>query len=283
MTPLRRRMSEDMQIRNLSPHTQRAYLTAVAKFAEHFGTSPAKLGPEHVRTYQLYLLEQHQGYSAFRHAVAALRFLYRITLGRAWAVERIPYPRQPKKLPIVLSLREVAQLLAAAPGIKQRALLATTYAAGLRVSEVVRLKVRDIDSQRMVIRVEQGKGQKDRYLMLSPRLLELLRTYWRAKRPGEWLFPGNPRTKPMGPRSANRVCREAVQRSGLTKPATVHTLRHSFATHLLEAGVDVRTIQVLLGHRSLRTTAGYLHLAPQTLQTTPSPFDLLPTAEEESA
>jgi site-specific recombinase XerD len=160
--------------------------------------------------------------------------------------------------------------------------LATTYAAGLRVSEVVGLKVSDIDSQRMVIRVCQGKGRKDRYVMLSPRLLEILRTYWRAKRPSAWLFPGQPATKPLVTRSVNRVCRQAVQQAGLTKPATVHTLRHSFATHLLEAGVDVRTIQLLLGHRSLKTTAGYMHLSSQKLHATPSPLDLLPTGEEET-
>lgn len=282
MTPLRQRMSEDMQIRDLSPHTQRAYLTAVAQFAQHFGKSPAELGPEHVRTYQLHLLAQQRSRSAFIITVSALRFLYHVTLERDWGLKRIPYPHQPKKLPIVLSPGEVAQLLAATPGIKPHALLATTYAAGLRVSEVVGLRVSDIDSQRMVIRVRQGKGRKDRYVMLSPRLLGILRTYWRAKRPADWLFPGNPRTKPMVTRSANRVCREAVLRAGLTKQASVHTLRHSFATHLLEAGVDVRTIQLLLGHRSLKTTAGYMHLAPHKLQATPSPLDLLPTGEEET-
>ena len=283
MTPLRQRMCEEMQIRNLSPATQRTYLTAVTQFAQHFGQSPAELGPDQIRAYQLHLLAQQRSISTVTITVCALRFLYQVTLHQDWAVEAIPYPRQPKQLPIVLSLAEVAQLLAATPGIKPHALLATTYAAGLRVSEVVHLKVRDIDSQRMVIRVHQGKGRKDRYVMLSPRLLEILRTYWRAKRPTEWLFPGNPYTKPMATRSVNRVCGQAVHRAGLTKPVTVHTLRHSFATHLLEAGVDVRTIQLLLGHRSLRTTAGYLHVALHKVQTTPSPLDLLPTAEDVAA
>jgi site-specific recombinase XerD len=283
MTPLRQRMCEEMQIRNLSPATQRTYLTAVTQFAQHFGQSPAELGPDQIRAYQLHLLAQQRSISTLTITVCALRFLYQVTLGQDWAVEAIPYPRQPKQLPIVLSLAEVAQLLAATPGIKQQALLATTYAAGLRVSEVVHLKVSDIDSQRMVIRVHQGKGRKDRYVMLSPRLLEILRTYWRTKRPTEWLFPGNPCTKPMVTRSVNRVCGQAVHRAGLTKPVTVHTLRHSFATHLLEAGVDVRTIQLLLGHRSLRTTAGYLHVALHKVQTTPSPLDLLPTEEDVAA
>ncbi len=227
MTPLRQRMSEDMQIRDLSPHTQRAYLSAVAQFAQHFGQSPAALGPAQVRTYQLHLLAQQRSRSAFIITVSALRFLYQVTLEQDWALKRIPYPHQPQKLPIVLSPGEVVQLLAATPGIKQHALLATTYAAGLRVSEVVGLKVSDIDSQRMVIRVCQGKGRKDRYVMLSPRLLEILRTYWRAKRPSAWLFPGQPATTPLVTRSVNRVCRQAVQQAGLTKPATVHTLRHA--------------------------------------------------------
>ncbi len=283
MTPLRQRMCEEMQIRNLSPDTQRTYLTAVRQFAQYFGQSPAELGPDQIRAYQLHLLAQQRSISTVTITVCALRFLYQVTLHQDWAVEAIPYPRQPKQLPIVLSLTEVAQLLAATAGIKPHALLATTYAAGLRVSEVVHLKVSDIDSQRMVIRVHQGKGRTDRYVMLSPRLLEILRTYWRAKRPTEWLFPGNPYTKPMATRRVNRVCGQAVHRAGLTKPVTVHTLRHSFATHLLEAGVDVRTIQLLLGHRSLRTTAGYLHVALHKVQTTPSPLDLLPTAEDVAA
>jgi len=283
MTPLRQRMCEEMQIRNLSPATQRTYLTAVTQFAQHFGQSPAELGPDQIRTYQLHLLAQQRSHSTLTITVCALRFLYQVTLGQDWAVKALPYPRRPKLLPVVLSPAEVAQLLAATPGIKPHALLATTYAAGLRVSEVVRLKVPDIDSQRMVIRVQQGKGRKDRYVMLSPRLLEILRTYWRAKRPADWLFPGQPRTKPLATRSVNRVCRQAVQRAGLTKQATVHTLRHSFATHLLEAGVDVRTIQLLLGHRSLRTTAGYLHIALHQVQATTSPLDLLPTGEDTEA
>lgn len=280
MTPLRQRMSEDMQIRNLSPHTQRAYITAVAQFARHFGKSPTALGPEHVRAYQLHLLAHKRSRSTMIITVSALRFLYRVTLGHAWALERIPYPHRPKQLPVILSPHEVARLLAATPGLKHHALLATTYAAGLRVGEVVGLRVSDIDSQRMVLRIRQGKGRKDRYVMLSPRLLEILRTYWRATRPREWLFPGHPATKPMATRSVNRLCWKAVRRARLTKRVTVHTLRHSFATHLLEAGIDVRTIQFLLGHRSLKTTAGYLHLALQTIQATPSPLDLLPTAEE---
>jgi site-specific recombinase XerD len=276
MTPLRQRMREDMQLRNLSPHTQRAYLSAVAHFAQYFKKSPALLGPEHIRTYQLHLLAQQRSTSSLIITVSALRFLYRITLATAWTPEQIPYPQRAQKLPVVLSLAEVAQFLAAAPGLKYQAVLTTAYAAGLRISELRVLRIEDIDSQRMVIRIRQGKGAKDRYVMLSPRLLALLRTYWKTLRPKEWLFPGRFGTEPLDVRSLNGACRKAAHCAGLTKPVRIHTLRHSFATHLLEAGVDIRTIQFLLGHRHLKTTARYLHIAPPGLLTTPSPLDLLP-------
>ena len=275
MTPLRQRMCEDMQLRQFSPLTQQAYLSAVTRFAVHFGRSPAQLGPAHVRQYQLYLLSRHAGRSVLVTSLAALRFLFTVTLGRPWSVERVPYPRTQRILPVVLSQAEVVRFLAAIPGLKQRALLTTIYAAGLRVSEVVALKVSDIDSQRMVIRVRQGKGRTDRSVILSPRLLTLLRTYWKALRPTEWLFPGRVPGAPLTTRQVKRICQEIRQHAGFTKAVSPHTLRHSFATHLLEAGTDLRSIQLLLGHRSLSTTARYLHISPQVVSTVQSPLDLV--------
>jgi integrase/recombinase XerD len=275
MTPLRQRMSEDMQLRHFSPRTQEAYLAAVARFAQHFGRSPAQLGPDHIRQYHLFLLSHHRSRSVLMLTGAALRFVYTVTLRRPWSVERLPYPRRQRTLPVVLSRAEVARFLAAIAGLKHRALLTTIYAAGLRVSEVVTLKVRDIDSQRMVIRVCQGKGAKDRYVVLSPRLLTLLRTYWKAHRPTEWLFPGRIPGNPLTTRQVMRICHEVRQQAGLTKAVSPHTLRHSFATHLLEAGTDLRSIQLLLGHRSLSTTARYLHISPQLGLAVQSPLELL--------
>ena len=278
MTPLRQRMREDMQIRHLSPHTQRAYLAAITRFAKHFGRSPTDLGLEEIRTYQLHLVSGGTGHSAFTIAVSALRFLYTVTLHKDWRVDQIPHARRPQRLPVILSPTEVTQLLAAAPTLKYRTALTIVYAAGLRVSEVLALKVHDIDSHRMVIRVAQGKGRKDRYVMLSPKLLTLLRTYWKAARPADWLFPSKIPGQPLNVASLQRACQEARQAAGLTKPVTVHTLRHSFATHLLESGTNVRAIQLLLGHRSLATTARYTHVSPQVFGALPSPFDRLPQA-----
>jgi site-specific recombinase XerD len=275
MTPLRQRMREDMQLRHFSLRTQEAYLAAVSRFAQHFGQSPTQLGPDHIRQYHLHLLSRHASRSALVITVAALRFVYTVTLRRPWSVERLPYPRPQRTLPVVLSRAEVAHFLAAIPRLKHRALLTTVYAAGLRVSEVVALKVSDIDSQRMVIRVRQGKGAKDRYVVLSPRLLPLLRTYWTTCHPTEWLFPGRVPGHPLTTRQVTRICHEVRQQAGLTKAVSAHTLRHSFATHLLEAGTDLRSIQLLLGHRSLTTTARYLHVSPQLGLTVQSPLDLL--------
>jgi integrase/recombinase XerD len=227
MTALRQRMSEDMQLRKLSAHTQRAYIAAVAKFAQHFGQSPAQLGPEHVRAYQLHLVAQQAGDSTLTITVCALRFLYRVTLGKDWSVERIPHPRHPQKLPEILSAGEVAQFLGAIATLKYRAALMTAYAAGLRISEVVALKATDIDSQRMLIRVVQGKGRKDRYVMLSPRLLEILRAYWQAARPRGWLFPGRKPLRHLHVCNLQRACQEARQAAGLTKRVTMHTLRQA--------------------------------------------------------
>ena len=279
MTPLRQRMIEDMRIRNLSPRTITCYVRQVARFAEHFGRSPQRLGPEEIRAYQHYLVDERRvSESRLVQTVAALRFLYQISLGREWPIRFIPFPRQRRRQPVVLSPEEVARLLAAAAGLKPRAVLTTAYAAGLRTGEVSRLRLVDIDSSRGVIRVEQGKGRKDRLVMLSPRLVEALRVYWRAYRPAEWLFPG-PTGQPITPRTVLRYCKRAATAAGLDKHVTLYTLRHSFATHLHEAGADVRTIQVLLGHRSLSTTARYTHISTATLHAAPSPLDLLPVAD----
>jgi integrase/recombinase XerD len=278
MTPLRQRMLEDMQIRNLSPHTQTTYVQQVTQFARHFGRSPDTLGPEEIRAYQVYLTNDKQlAPGSILIAVAALRFLYKITLQREWTVaDTIPAPKKPQTLPIVLSRAEVRQFLTTVSSLKHRTILSVCYAAGLRISEAVRLQPADIDSQRMVLRVAQGKGQKDRYVMLSPRLLELLRTWWRVAKPQPWLFPGGRVGQPITPDAVEEACQKAQRRCGIPKPITPHSLRHAFAVHLLEAGTDVRTIQLLLGHRSLATTARYLRIATSTVCATRSPFDLLP-------
>ena len=278
MTPLRQRMLEDMQIRHLASSTQRAYVEHVARFARHFGRSPALLGPEEIRAYQVYLTNDKQLAPASRViTVAALRFFYTVTLQKTWSVEAvIPAPKTPQTLPVVLSPAEVVQFLGCVAAPKHRAILTTCYAAGLRISEAVRLTPAAIDSQRMVLRVEQGKGQKDRYVMLSPKLLEILREWWRVSRPRHWLFPGARPGHPITSRAVNRACRKAHRRCGIPKPITPHSLRHAFAVHLLEAGTNVRTIQLLLGHRSLATTARYLAIATTQVCATASPLDLLP-------
>jgi integrase/recombinase XerD len=283
MTPLRRRMIDDMQLRNLAPRTIKAYVSRVGTFARHFGRSPEALGPDDVRAYLLYLVqEKHVSWTVYNQTVAALKFLYEVTLERPGVLQRIRCPKQPKKLPIVLSTDETARFFAAILGVKHRAILMTAYAAGLRISEVVSLRPDDIDSQRMVIRVRQGKGRKDRYVMLSPRLLTLLREYWKAARPTEWLFPGDVPGQPISGKAVYMVCVQAARTASLGKHVTVHTLRHSFATHLLEAGTDIRTIQVLLGHRKLETTAIYTHVSPTAVETTRSPLDQIETLPGEA-
>src|SRR5881409_351843 len=275
MTPLRQRMLEDMQIRNYSPPTIDAYLRSVAQFAKHFHTAPDHLGPEHIRTYQLHLLHQQVSKSIFIQTVCALRFFYETTLGRPWIAEYIPYPKKPKKLPVVLSRDEVKALILATNHLKHRAMLATLYATGVRVSELCQLQGTDIDSQRMVIQVRQGKGKRDRFVMLSPNLLPLLRRYWKLYQLRSWLFPGHRITEPITRMSVARLCTQAGRAAQLTKAVYPHLLRHSFATHLLEAGVDLRRIQLLLGHASLRSTSLYLHVAHPALHATESPFDAL--------
>jgi site-specific recombinase XerD len=279
MTPLRRRMIDDMTLRNFTKATIKAYVRAVARFARHFHCSPDRLGREHVRAYLLHLLnEQHVSHSYYKLTRCAWRFLYRETLGRDDVPASLAPVKQPRSLPVVLGPDELARFFAAIKNLKHRALLMTAYAAGLRVSEVTRLCVADIDSARMVIRVRHGKGQKDRYVMLSPRLLEVLRAYWKAVRPGDFLFPGAAPDRPLTTGSVRTVCSRARRAAGLEKHVTAHTLRHSFATHLLESGTDLRTIQVLLGHHSFSTTARYVHAATASLPSTKSPFDRLDLA-----
>ena len=252
-------------------------------FARHFGQSPASLGPEQIRDYQLFLTNRKKmAPSSITVAISALRFLYQVTLKRGWDLgQSIPYPKQPRKLPVVASPEEVLHFLDCAPGLKHRAILTACYAAGLRVSEAVSLRPVDIDSRRQVIRIHQGKGRKDRYVMLSPRLLAVLRDYWRTFRPTSrhWLFPGASPAHPLTTKAVVLACHKAQRLSRLSKPLTPHSLRHCFAVHLLEAGTDIRTIQLLLGHRSLSTTARTLHLAAFKVSTTTSPLDLPQSAE----
>jgi site-specific recombinase XerD len=262
-------MIEDMTVRNLSPATQRSYVHAVAKFSRHFGRSPDRLGLEDVRAFQVHLVSTGISWPALNQTVCALRFFYGVTLGHAEIPERIPYARQPRTLPIVLSADEVVRFLEAVPSLKTRTALTTAYAAGLRASEAVGLKLRDIDSRRMVMRVEHGKGGKDRYVMLSTQLLNILRIYWRLARPQGWLFPG--RNGPIDVQVLYSACAAA----GLGKRVTVHTLRHSFATHLLENGTDIRSIQVLLGHNNLSSTARYTRVSSGLIAKTQSPLERL--------
>jgi len=271
-------MTEDMQVRNLSPHTQASYLQQVSLFARYFRRSPELLTPEHIRTYQIYLTnEKKLAPSSINTAVAALRFLYRVTLKRKWTFEEdVPFPKKQQKLPVVLSPEEVVHFLNCVDRGKHRVILTTCYAAGLRISEALRLKATAIDSARMVIRVEQGKGRKDRYVMLSPKLLEILRSYWRAVRPKEWLFPSVRDDQPITKDAVEVACQKAHRLARLPKRVTPHSLRHAFAVHLLESGTDIRTIQLLLGHRSSATTSKYLHIATSRVCATSSPLDLLP-------
>jgi len=277
MTRLRQRMIEDLQLRNYSPLTIRSYTKAVADFARHFNRPPDQLGPEQIRAYQLHLLHERKlAPSTLQVRTAALRFFYTQTLKQNWFVENVARPKVPRKLPTVLSLEEVTALLDATPNLKHRALLATLYATGLRCAEALQLKSTDIDSERMVILVREGKGQRPRQVMLCPKLLNLLRAYWRWRRPTNWLFPGQDPNSPMHPSGVRQICQGLAQKLGIHKRVSPHTWRHSFATHLLDAGADLRTIQVLLGHASLKTTARYLHVSVRRVQATQSPLQELP-------
>jgi integrase/recombinase XerD len=281
VTHLRKRMLEELQRRNYSEGTTRAYLQAVQQFAVHFGKSPDKLGPDDLRSYQAYLLvERKLAVASVVARVAALRFFFVRTLKRREFREELPYPKSHRRLPTVLSLEEVARLIDAAGNLMQRALLMTLYGTGMRRTEVSMLKVRDIDSRRMMIRVERGKGGDSRDLPLSPALLETLREYWRWKKPRIYLFPSSigqrgGQDSPISDKTVWYACKEAARHARITKHVTPHTLRHSWATHLLEAGTDLRTIQVLLGHGDLETTAKYLHLSQRHLQTVLNPLESL--------
>lgn len=275
ISPLRRRMIEDMTVRNLSPATQRSYLHAVTKFSRYFGRSPDRLGLEEVRAFQVHLVSTGISWPALNQTVCALRFFYGVTLGDDELPERIPYAREPRKLPVVLSTDEVVRFLEAVPSLKTRTALTTAYAAGLRASETIGLRVGDVDSGRMIIRVEHGKGGKDRTVMLSQQLLSILRTYWRLARPKHWLFPGRDEGKPIDVQVLHAACRSACAAAGLAKRVTVHTLRHSFATHLLDGGTDIRIIQVLLGHNNLSSTARYTRVSNGLIRRTESPLDRL--------
>ena len=282
MGQYRDRMERDLQIRGFSPCTQQCYLGRMKAFVGYFMRPPDQLTLEDIHTYQLHLTRERKvSWGVFNQSVAALRFFYGVTLERDWDVRRIPYQKTGRKLPVVLSKGEVKALLDTLRNLKHRALLMTVYAAGLRVSEVVNLRVEDIDSQRKTLRIEQGKQRQDRYVMLSEKLVVVLRQYWRSLRPLPWLFPGLIPARPLTRSSVQRVFYQARDAAGITKKVSVHCLRHSFATHLLESGVHIRKIQLLLGHKSLGSTQVYTHVAGDYLESTPSPLDLLPDLDSE--
>lgn len=278
MTALRQRMLEDLQIRKYAPRTVRCYTRSVAEFARHFNRPPDQLGPEEIRAWQLYLIrEKGVKTSSYIQAVCALRFFYNNTLNRKVEIDRIPLPRHENKLPVILSKGEVRRMLEAPRNLGHRAVLATLYGGGLRVSEAAHLKVADIDGARKVVWIRGGKGLKDRQVMLSAQLREVLAAYYRWKRPTTWLFPGgNGKSDcPITQQSIYRICVKAARLAGVTKPVHPHSLRHAFATHLLEDGVNLLVIQALLGHKNLKTTARYLHVADITIRSARSPLDLL--------
>ena len=303
-TPLRERMIEDMRIRGLGEKSQKAHIRGVKEFAKFLKRSPDTATPDDLRAYQLHMTNAEVAPPTFNARIAALRFFFGVTCGREEMKRYMQFRTKPWKLPVVLSVEEVSEVLRAAPGpgLKYRAALSISYGAGLRASEVCNLKIGDIgdiDSDRMLIHVEQGKGRKDRKVMLSPALLQLLRDYWREARPAGWLFPGKPRINPLSPRQLNirplssdrrRMRRpdkvssfnSAKHMAGISRPATLHTLRHSFATHLLEANTDVRVIQVLLGHAKLTSTAQYTHVATKTIRDTVSPFERLKQLQDQT-
>ncbi len=276
MSELRRKMEGDLRVGNYAERTQAIYIRRVAEMAQHFGRSPDTLSREELRSYLRYLKEERAvSLSAFKQTVGALRFLYRVTLDRPELLPSIRYPRQKRRKPVVLSKAEVGRLLEVLENLKHRALAMTLYGGGLRLSEVLALQMRDIDSDRMVITVRHGKGDEDRQVVLSRVLLETLRAYCRAYRPRTWLFEGQVPGEPLTGRTVQRMIKVAGARAGITKPVTPHKLRHSYATHLLESGTDLRMIQTLLGHRSLQSTAIYTHVATARLHAIKSPLDAL--------
>lgn len=283
-TPLRERMIEDMRIRGMGEKTQKAHIRGVKDFASFLGRAPDTATPEELRAYQLHMTDAGVSAETFNVRIVSLRFFFGVTCGREEMKRYMQFRHKPRKLPVVLSVEEVADLLAAVPGpgLTYRAALGISYGAGLRAAEVCNLKVTDIDSDRMLIHVDNGKGGRDRKAMLSPGLLDLLRDYWREARPEGWLFPGKPKINPLSPRQLNRAFTSAKHMAGISRPATLHTLRHSFATHLLEANTDVRVIQVLLGHAKLSTTARYTHVATKTIRATVSPFERLKELQDQT-
>jgi site-specific recombinase XerD len=275
ISPLRRRMIEDMTVRKFVEKTQKDYIRHVKGLTTFLGRSPDTAAAEDLRRYQLHLTESGVRPPSINGAVSALRFFFSVTLDRPEVTRLLTFVAEPRKIPVVLSPEEVTRFLDAAPGPKYKAAFSAAYGAGLRVSEVVALKVSDVDSGRMLLRIEQGKGRKDRFAMLSPQLLELLRDWWRIARPRVWLFPGRDRINPLTPRQFTRAVHAAAHMAEISKRVTPHTLRHSFATHLLEQNIDVRVIQVLLGHAKLETTSLYTRVATNTIRTVMSPLDRL--------
>lgn len=284
LSPLRRRMVEDMSIRGIGEKAQSAHIRGVKDLAKFLGRSPDTATSEDLRNYQLQMKENDVSASTFNSRIVALRFFFGVTCGKEEMKRYMQFQRKPARQPVVLSVEEVSDLLTAVPGpgLKFRAALGISYGAGLRAAEVCNLRLVDIDSDRMIIHVEHGKNGKDRKAMLSPGLLDLLRDYWREARPEGWLFPGKPKINPLSPRQLNRAFTSAKHMAGINKPATLHTLRHSFATHLLEANTDVRVIQVLLGHSKLSTTARYTHVATKTIRNTVSPFENLKNLQDQT-
>ncbi|MCC5910029.1 MAG: site-specific integrase [Clostridiaceae bacterium] len=274
MSELRKNMERDLQIKGYSTSTQDAYLKYVQAYAKYFNKSPDQLGVEEIKEYLHYLITVKKvSHSYVKTVYSALKFFYEVTLQREWSMKEIPRSKKPKKLPVVLSKPELNDLFNAVTNLKHRAILVTIYAAGLRISEAVNLKVSDIDSKNMQIRVVQGKGQKDRYTLLSSKNVEILRDYWKYHHPTDWLFPGNSMDKPISTRTIQKVFKTAKNKAGIKKEATVHTLRHSFATHLVEAGTSIYHIQQLMGHTSPKTTSVYIHISRKDILQVRSPFD----------
>ena len=276
MTILRERMREDLRVRNYSPRTERTYIDAVAKFALHFGKSPDRLGPEDIHRYQVHLVDEKKvSWTTFNQTVCGLRFFYCTTLGRNWEIRHIPFAKLPRKLPVVLSRGEVCRLFESVTNFKHLGIMMMAYSAGLRLAEVANLRIPDIDSQRMVIHVRQGKGQKDRFVPLSRLVLEILREHCRIERPRHYLFCGQREGRPITHSAIQRFVTRAGKAAGINKRVTMHCLRHSFATHHLEAGTDLRTLQLLMGHASLQTTSRYLHISKEKISAAKSPIDQL--------
>ena len=287
MTQLRKMMLEELQRRNYSQTTVRTYLKSVQTFAEHFHTPPDQLGLEHIRSYQAYLFQEKKlAATTVGVCTAALRFFFVKTLKRPYLIEEVPYPKKPRRLPTVLTVEEAARVINSASNLFHRAILMTLYSTGMRRAELCNLMVSDIDSGQMVVHVRNGKGARDRNIPLDPKLLETLRQYWRWMHPKTYLFPGTVNNwradKPISPKVVWEACREAAQRAGITKPVRPHTMRHSFATHRLESGCDLMTLQTLLGHANLRDTAHYLHLSQRHLRSAGNPLDTIDVSSPDS-